>query len=93
MRIPPILRKVKIDPRKAVAPDKGAAAFSCSTGKKHFSRKAKFPTVSRLQSIISRVCCDFLPKMTYFRRCLAKGSAANVVLTEGQKAPSENAWR
>ena len=72
---------------KAVAPDKGAAAFFCSTESKGLSVKARtfffyphFPASDRpLQ--------NFLPNKHYFRPGLVGGTTAVVLLSEGQEKP------
>ena len=87
MKIPLILGKRDIDQRKAVAPNKGAAAFSCSTRTKSLSRKALFSTVSQHFGVSRGGLYNLLPETHYFRRPLAKHPLAIVIRTEGMKSP------
>lgn len=71
--------------KKAVAPIKGAAAFSRSTGTKCLPRKKCFPAISQRQIRNSVESNNLLPETHYFRRRLAEHPIPNVVLTEGQR--------
>lgn len=69
-----VLMKPNIDLRKAVAPDKGAAAFFCSTGSNSLSPIVQFPAIShsgmacRISTLIPKgsICAINPNFLTYF---------------------------
>lgn len=73
-------------PQKAVAPNKGAAAFSCSTVSPPMPDKARFPVISP-QSSKNAAEDNLLPETHCFCGGLAKCPPALVIRTEGQKNP------
>ncbi len=81
------LQKQSKAPRKAVAPDKGAAAFSISTAFQAVHGLETFPGISRHGPKENGAAGNLLPEKNYFRRGRAEGPIANVVLTEGQEKP------
>lgn len=89
MKTRPNRKKPYHAPEKAVVPDKGAAAFFCSTGSKRLSCKTLFPTVSQHPGTIHGIFDNLLPETHYFRRRLAERPLADVVLTEGQRTSLE----
>lgn len=95
MRTPNILRKMDTDPQKAVAPDKGAAAFSCSTGNTGLPNGTCFPGISQHSAFCaeSNGNKNIMPKKHYFRSDLAETPPALVVRIEGQIRPSNSSGR
>lgn len=77
------------DPRKAVVPDKGTAAFFRSTGKRRLSYQRQHSGISLHFPTCRGSFNDFLPNRHYFRRRLAKHPLVTVVMIEGQAKPLE----
>lgn len=87
MRLPQYQAKLNTE-RKAVVPDKGAAAFSCSTVSPLMSDKTGFPVISP-QTAKNAANENLLLKTHYFCGGLAKHPPALVIRIEGQiKGPS-----
>lgn len=95
MRTSRILRKKDIVPEKAVAPKKGAAAFSCSTGNTDLPNGTCFPGISQHSAFCaeSNGNKNIMPKKHYFRSDLAETPPALVVRIEGQIRPSNSSGR
>lgn len=83
MRLPQYQAKLNTE-RKAVVPDKGAAAFSCSTVYPPIPDKVGFPVISP-QTAKNAVNENLLLKTHYFCGGLAKHPPALVIRIEGQK--------
>lgn len=80
-----LMEKQDRTPRKAVAPDRGAAAFSVSTAFQMVQVLWPFPGISRHEHEKSNAVGNLLPEKHYFRLGRAGGPFPNVVLTEGQR--------
>lgn len=77
-------------PRKAAAPNIGAAAFSFSTPFQVFPGSKISLDITRLTGSDKKEIDNLLSKTHYFRLSLAKRPSANVVLTEGDKKALES---
>lgn len=83
MRLPQYQAKLNRE-KEAVVPDKGAAAFSCSTLSPPMPDKAGFPVISPQMSN-NAANRNLLPETHYFCGGLAKHPLALVIRIEGQK--------
>lgn len=83
MRLPQYQAKLNKE-KEAVVPDKGAAAFSCSTVYSPIPDKAGFPVISP-QTAKNAANRNLLPETHYFCGGLAKDPLALVIRIEGQK--------
>ena len=74
-------------PKKAAAPDQGAAAFFCSTGILLLDKRLRYFPISQQQAQRREPIAfyNFLTRKHYFRLNRAETPFADVVLTEGQK--------
>ena len=75
------------EPKKAAAPDQGAAAFFCSTGILLLEESLRYFSISQQQTQRGKPIAfyNFLTGKHYFRLNRAETPFADVVLTEGQK--------